>query len=184
MKRTFEVAVEDECVLNNVIVFHEEQEIKRMKNWSPLHEMACVGNLSESTDDEFDVSPLKLVSGLILKSINEQDMNGCTPLSWAVSEGNFESAETLIECGAEVNCQNFSGETPLFLACARGYQAICQLLLESGANPNIPNSEGVYPVHMAVASGFYEIVTLLCSRGAFMNVKDDVGDSLLHYAVR
>jgi ankyrin repeat protein len=189
MKRTFELTVKNEnnSVNSDVnIVLYEEPVVKKTKHWSSLHLMACLGELSDSSEDELnDVSKTDRTSYLReLQSINEQDFNGCTPLLWAVSEGNLSTAETLIDCGADVNSQNFYGETALFLASSRGHQSICQLLLESGANPNFPNSDGVYPIHMAVASGFYDIVTLLCAHGAFMNVKDDAGDTLLHYAVR
>jgi len=117
-------------------------------------------------------------------NINRRDHNGNTPLMWAVSQGNEQLVEALVDQGALVNMQNFVGETALFVAAARGFDKICALLMESGGDSRLATVEGATAVHIAAASGHLEVLRLLASRGAFINSVDEEGDCVLHYAVR
>jgi hypothetical protein len=70
---------------------------------------------------------------------------GATLLLWAIGMEKYESAETLLKCGANPNLVTTFGETPLFIAA--GYSWVdteakkdpkyVKLLLSFGANPNI-----------------------------------------------
>ncbi len=47
-------------------------------------------------------------------SVNTQDYNNDTPLSWAAMKGNLESIKILLEYNARVDTVNNSGHTPLY----------------------------------------------------------------------
>lgn len=72
-----------------------------------------------------------------------QDKDGRTPLMFAVAEGNFDVAKSLIEHGADLNIQNNNGETALHLAAIYGNDKIARLLLKHGAAVNQYTLEGV-----------------------------------------
>jgi len=149
-----------------------EQTTVNTQSYSNLHFHACVG----SKTSVFESSSFG--------ELNKQDHQGNTPLMWAVSEGNDDIVQLLVEQGANVNAQNFSGETALFVAATRGFDTIAQTLLENGANVQITNIDGVSPLHMAAANGNLSTMALLVRYGAFVNSQDDNGDSPLHFAVR
>lgn len=52
--------------------------------------------------------------------LNSFSGSGLTPLEIAVSMGNYDTAELLLELGADINTVGPSFETPLFKATVRG----------------------------------------------------------------
>lgn len=102
------------------------------------------------------------------KDINEQDRNGNTGLSWAVSKERHEIAKALLDCGADPNLG-----CPIFgVACDELQDPIgmAKLLLDHGADINrLFLVEGLPPrtvLSEAVARGRTELVEFLKSRGA------------------
>ncbi len=67
------------------------------------------------------------------------------PLTWAVTMGQTEAAELLLQHGADINGRNRDGNTPLHLAVFLGRAEIAELLLESGADVNTRNDDGAMP---------------------------------------
>jgi ankyrin repeat protein len=66
--------------------------------------------------------------------INTRDnVNGRTPLHWAVWWGNIQAVQLLLEHGADVNASDKSGKTPSQLISASSEQEIVELLSKYGA---------------------------------------------------
>jgi len=80
-------------------------------------------------------------------NIGEQDPDmGCTPLTWAVFAGKKESAEILIENGADVNARNRDGSPSLMAAAMLGRTELAGLLIESGADVAAADGKGLTPL--------------------------------------
>lgn len=60
-------------------------------------------------------------------------LNKHTPLQIAVSSGNVEAVQYLIQCGAAVNYADINGETALYKACHSGHPRIVDVLMRCNA---------------------------------------------------
>jgi ankyrin repeat protein len=67
----------------------------------------------------------------------QEEKSGCTLLFKAVSAGNYEIVEFLLDLNADPDKQNIYGETPLHQAVDNGNYKIINILLDRGGNPNI-----------------------------------------------
>jgi len=97
---------------------------------SAIFEFAQAGDLAE-------ISAL-LASGEL---IDARDPYGQTALMYAVSAGNTDIVQDLIELGADVNALTDEGWTALMFAARDNGDAI-PVLLENGADAELENSEG------------------------------------------
>jgi ankyrin repeat protein len=115
---------------------------------------------------------------LIISGANtcKPDINGKTPLYWAVDKRNQQIINVLLDYGAELTIHsallhaidsNFldmvqllvereapvnvvSSETPLTRAIRRGYLDIAKYLIESGADVNLADKNGNFPIEVCV----------------------------------
>ena len=90
---------------------------------------------------------------------------GFTPLLFAAQQGDQETAELLIEKGADVNYSAPEEGSALLMASANGHEDLALLLLEKGADSNVKadDGSGITPLHYALRDG---IKALLESKGA------------------
>ena len=95
----------------------------------------------------------------------EQD-TGRTALHLAAAGGHIETAEFLIEKGAEVNARDINGNTPLHEAAARGHDGTALMLIGKGAEVNAKNKDGITPVELAAQNGHQKMVEVLLTNGA------------------
>jgi ankyrin repeat protein len=111
---------------------------------------------------------------------------GLTPLVFAAREGDIESAQLLLDAGAQINQVTEYGWTPLLTAVNNRNYRLAAMLLERGADPNLANKGGWTPLYLAtdnrnIEGGDYpvpkgdmdhlEIITLLLEKGANPNQK-------------
>lgn len=132
--------------------------------------------------------------------IEQQNINGMTPLSLAVANGRDDVAGFLLERGALVNHASHSRCTPLWLAAsvpayqpaveshknqdgasAKG-EAMIHLLLDKGADVNQPSARGETPLHAAAAFGRLATVKTLLQHKASIDAHDRFGLSALGHA--
>ena len=118
---------------------------------------------------------------------------GLTALVFASREGDLESAQALVEAGADVNLTTGGGWTPLLTAINNRNYRIAAYLLDRGANPNTANgSFGWTPLYLAtdnrnIEGGDYpvpkpdmdhlELIQKLLDKGA--NVNATINDNTL-----
>jgi ankyrin repeat protein len=98
----------------------------------------------------------------------EFEQGGYTPLMFAARQGEIESAQALLEAGANVNDTSHAGVSALVLAIHSGHAGFAAFLLERGADPNAARA-GYAPLHVAVLRGNLDLVKALLARGARPN---------------
>jgi len=110
--------------------------------------------------------------------------DGFSPLGLAAFFGREETADYLMEEGADVNARsrNAMGVAPLHSAVAARNAHIVRALLESNAEVDPVQQGGFTPLHGAAASGDVEIVRLLLEAGADPSARTDDGKSPLAFA--
>ncbi len=111
---------------------------------------------------------------------------GLTPLVFAAREGDLESAQLLLDAGAQINQVTEYAWTPLLTAVNNRNYQLAAMLLERGADPNLANKGGWTPLYLAtdnrnIEGGDYpvpkgdmdhlEIISLLLEKGANPNQK-------------
>jgi uncharacterized protein len=114
---------------------------------------------------------------------------GLTPLLFAARQGSLESAQVLIEAGADVNAADPAEITPLLSAVINGHYDVAGLLLERGADPNLADTDGRTPLFAAVDMNTmpvsnvpmpkvlenrltsFDVIGMLLARGADVNVQ-------------
>ena len=110
--------------------------------------------------------------------------DGWTPLHLACFFGNLETAEMLLQLGADVTFRSANAlhNQALHAATAGRNQDICALLLSHGAGVNATQQAGYTPLHSASANGDIEIVRLLLAHEADPKAKSEKGETALDMA--
>ncbi|CAG0912187.1 unnamed protein product, partial [Cyprideis torosa] len=90
-----------------------------------------------------------------------------------------ETAELLIQKGAEVNAKDRRGKTPLLVATENNHHSVVEVLLANGGDLNIANEDERSPLHQAESA---ETAELLIQKGAEVNAKDRRGMTPLFVA--
>ncbi|KAI0100479.1 ankyrin repeat-containing domain protein [Nemania sp. FL0031] len=91
----------------------------------------------------------------------------CTPLTWAVHEGNFKLTEILLESGARIDVEDKNSDSPLRLSSSLGNIDITELLLKY--NPRVDLKEhgsDWTALHYASYYGHHKITELIVKKGA------------------
>jgi ankyrin repeat protein len=95
---------------------------------------------------------------------------GSTPLLFAAREGDVQSAQLLLDAGANVNDSLPDGMSALVLAAQSGHGEVGTLLLEKGANPNAADI-GYSALHAATLRSDLNLVKALMAHGANPNLR-------------
>lgn len=166
-----------------ILCKHGAQVNARMDNsnqLSPLHLAITYGT--------YPVLSILAQNGAHVNAIDKSSM---TPLHMAANMLNKEMMETLIACGANVNCTvSSTGNTALKLAVytasskagrllAAGVSCI-RLLLIHGAKVNAQDHEGQTAIHEACFGGREAIINLLLEFEANVNILTRNGESPIH----
>lgn len=138
----------------------------------------------------------ELRNSLYSEGTSPQDMHGPqfhidevagnkTALGHAASFGYIESANVLMEYGADINAGN---HTPLYAAAKNGKLNMVNWLIERGANPNQVIQEHrktplMIAVQMAERRGNTDIIDVLLQAGADITIEDNGEKTAIRYAV-
>ncbi|KAI2636349.1 ankyrin repeat-containing domain protein [Hypomontagnella submonticulosa] len=118
-----------------------------------------------------------------LKTVENQEEVGWSPLGCAAEEGNAECVRYLLEGGANPEIVGFLG-TPLRYAASNGSVEICELLLNKGVNPN---HESLMPPILVAATSSTKsddrlgVVKLLVEKEARVNAVDANENTALYW---
>ena len=110
--------------------------------------------------------------------------DGMTGLHWAARNGDRETAELLLDAGADLTTVTRVGaHTPLHVAARAAAPRVVQALLTRGADPSAVTTTGTGPLHFAAASGSRAVVLALIAAGADVNAKEPLwGQTPLMFA--
>jgi ankyrin repeat protein len=115
--------------------------------------------------------------------VNAPQPDGTTALHWAVRQDDLETADLLINAGANVKAANRFGATPLSLAATNGNAAVIEKLLKTGEDANAVVSEsGDTILMLAARTGKPDAVAVLLNHGADVNKTNATGQTALMWA--
>lgn len=125
----------------------------KMVNMPDLQEQTPLFN---AVIDKLEITKILIANGA---NVNAKDINGDTPLIFAVIYNNFESTKLLLSNGANPNIRNNKGETPIFNA-VRDMELV-ELLIKYKAILDIKNKEGVSLLEHTIKYGTIGVFDLL-----------------------
>ncbi|XP_012941143.2 uncharacterized protein LOC101855888 [Aplysia californica] len=160
-------------------------------------------DVAEKGDDPVLVDILKsgLLSFLGLLSmgadVDQQDVQGVTPLGACCWDDFHETSKELIRYKAKMNTPDVNGGTPLFRACAYVSVNCVRVLTENGCDVNIASKRfGLTPLMVALPSlrcshvckkkkisDTLEICQMLIKAGCDVDAQDFRGRTALHHVV-
>ena len=120
--------------------------------------------------------------------MNARDKDLTTPLHFACSHGNFETALLLLDHGAESNAQDVNCETPLHQVSRDSqfygddHPCVARKLLERGADVNARNKDQATPLHLASYHSNSWTMRVLLDHGANADAQSADGQTPLHRA--
>jgi ankyrin repeat protein len=100
------------------------------------------------------------------------EVDGTTPLHWAVYRNDEAGVRRLIRAGADVNARNDYGSTPLSEAAVSGNVKVIRWLLEAGAEVDGANADGQTPLMIVSRTSNVEAAKLLIRHGADVNRRE------------
>jgi ankyrin repeat protein len=112
--------------------------------------------------------------------LEDSDIEGRTPLFYAVEEKKGELVQFALEHGANVNHQAHDGQTPLHAAAEVGSIPSLERLVEGGADVDAVDGEGRTPLHLAAIRGSRAHAAVLLEHDANVNATDEHGENVFH----
>ncbi|KAL0206766.1 hypothetical protein P9112_012477 [Eukaryota sp. TZLM1-RC] len=129
--------------------------------------------------------------GLILSSahvdINAVDVDGCTPLHWAMFNGYAATSKALLSSGADLTLTDNSGLNPfhrlaMSQACSTYQEIVSFITTIHSSILDVPSSTGLTPLMLACQTGNRALVSILLSHGASLTSQDNNGCTCTHWA--
>lgn len=114
----------------------------------------------------------------------DQDDAGFTPLYQALTAGDMELAQWLVDRGAQVDAPIWTGATPLMAAAKEKCIDAMRWLRECGADIQAMDRDGKSALHHACEGGDFDVVELLLEWGSELEVRDGEGLTPLMHAVK
>ena len=118
------------------------------------------------------------------ESVNVADFLGNRPLHIAARNGNIQTVQLLVDCGADVNVLNGDGQTPLHTAAGgrKDCPELCSILLKHNAKIDAVDKDGNQPLHLACKRRHAATGNLLLSHGADVTALNKQQQRPLHLA--
>ncbi|XP_046660790.1 ankyrin repeat domain-containing protein 27-like [Homalodisca vitripennis] len=114
--------------------------------------------------------------------VNICNVEGFTPLHFAVMHGHSDLVEILLDAGAIPNIQTRKNITPLHLACLHQRPQIVTKLLEAHCDLNCQDLSGNTPLHYACQVNNARLVKLLMEHSPNMALRNKKGMTALEEA--
>ncbi|KAJ4512828.1 hypothetical protein HRR74_006527 [Exophiala dermatitidis] len=156
----------------------DDEEYLEARIFPPLHKIV-LGLCRDDLERQLERST---------SSIDEQDIDGRTALSWAAAKADLKDVDTLLKFGADPNIPSKRGHTSLSWAAqsaSRMRKDVIQTLLENGAVANWVDSYNRTPLVYATSEfDDPDCLRLLVEGGADVNLRDCHSRTPLGYAAR
>ena len=109
------------------------------------------------------------------ENVNRREVDGSTPLQWAVYKGDVAEARRLLRAGADASLANNYGATPMSLAAEVGNTDMLKLLLEVGVNADSPTTDGQTALQAVARTGNVDAAQLLLAHNATVDAREKWG---------
>lgn len=131
-----------------------------------------------------NASACKTLIGLVRVSLNAVDINGRTPLYYAVWQNKPACWVILLAAGADPRGADKNGVSVLHMAAYTGNSHCVQALLRAGANAAcVEAAHWRSPLHLAAGKGNLVVVKILAATGLALDWIDRHGFTPLAYAI-
>ncbi|XP_043922216.1 transient receptor potential cation channel subfamily A member 1-like [Protopterus annectens] len=115
--------------------------------------------------------------------LNMSDLNGNTPLHWAVEKNQVESVKMLLDNGADPNILNRYQLSPLHGAVQMFHNEIVKVLAgHKGIDLNLEGELGNTPLLTACCRNNHEGINILINQGAIICCQNRLGNYSIHVA--
>lgn len=114
--------------------------------------------------------------------VNQQEIDGDTPLALACMKGHVGMVKMLLKIGCLVNTTNEMLRTPLREAAAQGNIAIVNMLINAKADLDVKEIEGDTALIASAMKGHSAIVRALITAGGDVTITNQWKRSALHEA--
>ncbi|MEP6961611.1 MAG: ankyrin repeat domain-containing protein [Acidobacteriota bacterium] len=104
--------------------------------------------------------------------VNKAQLDGSTPLLWAINRSDYEVAEALLAKQANPNAGNEFGVLPLLEAARLNDARMVKMLLDAGAKVDSGNPDDETSLMLAIKGGNLPIVETLIGAGANVNITE------------
>lgn len=111
-------------------------------------------------------------------NIDAIDLEECTPLYRAVSNGSIKVLKILLKAGASTKPYRPGNTSPLHIAVRRGFNLGVKLLIEAKADVRARDENGIEPIHYIGATALFNIHEGLCAMAAKDALEPDAIDSV------
>ena len=103
----------------------------------------------------------------------------------AVSSGNTQAVQALLESGVDVNLRDDTdtGKTMLMLAASKGHEDLALSLIKAGADIHAKEQNGITALMCAAMRGQKNILAELIKAGADVNAYEQKGFTALQFAL-
>ena len=109
------------------------------------------------------------------EDVNRRNVDGSTPLQWAVYKGDVAEVRRLLKAGADVTLANNYGATPMSLAAEVANTDMLKLLVEVGANVDAPGPDGQTALLSVARAGNVAAAQLLLDHHARVDAREKWG---------
>ncbi|XP_074058153.1 transient receptor potential cation channel subfamily A member 1 [Macrotis lagotis] len=116
--------------------------------------------------------------------VMDEDIDGCTPLHYACSQGVSLSVNNLLCLNVSISTKSKNNRSPLHFAANFGRINTCQRLVRDMTDTRLLNEgdqNGMTPLHLAAKNGHDKVVKFLLKKGALF-LSDYNGWTALHHA--
>lgn len=110
-------------------------------------------------------------------AISTRSVHGYTALHVAAAAGDAESAELLLDAGADVGSCTNDGMTPLHLTCQYGHLRCACLLMDWGAQARAETNDGNTALHFVASKGYTKLIDPLLAHICAYSVHAAVRES-------
>lgn len=148
---------------------------------TPFFESSCI------TDSQFSCKNIPILKHLISlgASVDTQDINDCTPLYYAVIDGDIERAKFLIDNGADSNIKNNKEESPYKVALAKNKRSIISIIEKANVSITMDGDDLDSAFMRACKNGSRGVAEMLVKSGNIdITYVDDFGRTPLHYIAK
>lgn len=154
--------------------YDEKHFVKSMHNYYEDHTL--INALEKNSTPEIIKKILNLHPDINV------DINGWTPLMYALRYSTPEIINRILDLGADVNFKNDENLTPLMLAIKNSTPEIINKLLDLSADVNV-NTKGWTPLMLALRFSTPDIINRLLDLHPDVNVKHNTGFTPLMIAL-